>query len=58
MTSDKNEIDKLIDNMITSGNELVKNIKTVLPESFAESVDMFHESNIANLKRIKEFLNK
>jgi len=58
MTNEKNEIEKLIDNMIASGNDLVKNIKTVLPDSLAESVDMFHESNIANLKKIKEFLNK
>lgn len=58
MTSEKNEIEKLIDNMIVSGNDLVKNLKTVLPDSLAESVDMFHESNIANLKKIKEFLNK
>ena len=58
MAEEKNEIEKLIDNMIASGNDLVKNIKTVLPDSLAESVDMFHESNIANLKKIKEFLNK
>jgi len=58
MTNEKNEIEKLIDTMIASGNDLVKNIKTVLPDSLAESVDMFHESNIANLKKIKEFLNK
>ena len=58
MTDEKNEIEKLIDNMIASGNDLVKNIKTVLPDSLAESVDMFHESHIANLKKIKEFLNK
>lgn len=58
MADEKNEIEKLIDNMIASGNDLVKNIKTVLPDSLAESVDMFHESNIANLKKIKEFLNK
>ena len=58
MTNDKNEIDKLIDNMITSGDELVTNLKTVLPNSLAESMIMFHESNVTNLKKIKEFLNK
>ena len=58
MTADKNEIDKLIDNMITNGDELVDNLKTVLPNSLAESMVMFHESNVANLKKIKEFLNK
>ena len=58
MVDDKNEIDKLIDNMITSGDELVDNLKTVLPSSLSESMVMFHESNVANLKKIKEFLNK
>ena len=57
MTDDKNEIDKLIDTMIESGNELVNNLKTILPNSMSESMVMFHESNIANLKKIKEFLN-
>ena len=58
MSDEKNEIEQLIDSMITSGDDLVKNIKTVLPDSLAESLDMFHESNVANLKKIKEFLNK
>ncbi|WP_179360142.1 hypothetical protein [Nitrosopumilus cobalaminigenes] len=58
MADDKNEIDKLIDNMITSGDELVDNLKTVLPNSLSESMVMFHESNVTNLKKIKEFLNK
>ena len=58
MPDEKNEIEKLIDNMIAGGDDLVKNIKAVLPPSLAESVDMFHESNITNLKKIKEFLNK
>jgi|TARA_B110000263_G_C15179724_1_gene450965 hypothetical protein len=57
MTDDKNEIDKLIDTMIESGNELVNNLKTILPNSMSESMVMFHESNIANLRKIKEFLN-
>jgi len=58
MVDEKNEIDKLIDNMITSGDELVNNLKTVLPNSLSESMVMFHESNVSNLKKIKEFLNK
>jgi len=58
MVDDKNEIDKLIDNMISSGDELVDNLKSVLPNSLSESMVMFHESNVTNLKKIKEFLNK
>jgi hypothetical protein len=58
MSNEKNEIEKLIDTMIFSGDELVQKLKTVLPESFSESVTMFHESNVANLKKIKELLNK
>ncbi len=58
MTDDENEIEKLIDNMITGGDELVANLKTILPESLAESMVLFHESNVTNLKKIKEFLNK
>jgi len=58
LTEEKNEIEKLIDNMITSGDELVENLKSVLPNSLAESMVMFHESNVTNLKKIKDFLNK
>lgn len=58
MVDEKNEIEKLIDNMIINGDELVDNLKSVLPNSLAESMVMFHESNVANLKKIKEFLNK
>lgn len=58
MATEKNEIEKLIDNMITSGDELVDNLKTVLPNSLSESMIMFHESNVSNLKKIKEFLNQ
>ena len=57
MVGDKNEIDKLIDTMIKSGDELVDNLKTVLPNSLSESMVMFHESNVENLKKIKELLN-
>ena len=58
MNDDKNEIEKLIDTMITGGDELVDHLKTVLPNSLYESMVMFHESNVLNLKKIKEFLNK
>lgn len=58
MPNEKNEIEKLIDTMIFSGDELVQKLKTVLPDSFSESIVMFHESNVANLKKIKELLNK
>ena len=57
MPSDKNEIEKLIDTMIDSGYELVNNLKTILPNTMSESMVMFHESNVENLKKIKEFLN-
>ncbi len=58
MVEEKNEIEKLIDNMISSGDEIVSNLKTVLPNSLTESMVMFHESNVINLKKIKDFLNK
>jgi len=58
MSEEKNEIEKLIDTMITSGDELVANLKNVLPNSLIESMVMFHESNVINLKKIKTFLNK
>ena len=58
MADEKNEIEKLIDNMIISGDELVTNLKNVLPNSLAESMVMFHESHVINLKKIKKFLNK
>ena len=57
MVSDKNEIETLIDTMIKSGDELVDNLKTVLPNTLSESMLMFHESHFANFKKIKEFLN-
>lgn len=55
---EKNEIDRLIEGMIAGGDDLVKNLKTVLPNPLAESMVMFHESHVANLKKIREFLNK
>ncbi len=58
MPDDQNEIEKLIDTMIAGGDELVANLKTILPESLAESMILFHDSNVINLKKIKEFLNK
>ena len=58
MPEEKNEIEKLIESMIESGDDLVKHIKPVLPDSLAESIEMFHETNVTNLKKIKDFLNK
>jgi len=58
MPDEKNEIEKLIGNIISSGDEFVTHLKTVLPNSLSESVVMFHESNVTNLKKIREFLNK
>ena len=58
MVDEKNEIEKLIDSMISSGDELVDNLKVVLPDSLAESMALFHESNVLNLKKIRAFLNK
>ena len=58
MTDEKNEIEKLIDTMISNGDNFVDDLKNVLPDTFAETMQMFHESNVTNLKKIKEFLNK
>ena len=58
MSNEKNEIEKLIDGMISSGDELVQKLHAVLPDSLSESIMLLHESNVANLKKIKEFLNK
>ena len=58
MPSEKNEIDKLIDTMISSGDEFINNLKSVLPPSVSDSVVLFQESNVANLKKIQKFLNK
>jgi len=55
---EKDEIEKLIDNMISSGDELVDNLKCILPDSLAESMTLFHESNVSNLKKIRAFLNQ
>ena len=57
VVSDKNDIANLIDTMIKSGDEFVDNLKTVLPNSLSESMVMFHESYVENLKKIKKFLN-
>jgi len=56
MTEKKNEIEELIDNMISTGDDLVDNLKKVLPDSLSETLVMFHESNVANLKKIREFV--
>ena len=56
MTEKENEIEELLDNMISSDDDLVDNLKKVLPDSLSETLVMFHESNVANLKKIKEFV--
>jgi hypothetical protein len=56
MVEKKNEIEELIDNMISGGNDLVDHLKEVLPDSLAETLVMFHESNVTNLNKIKEFV--
>ena len=56
MVEKKNDIEELIDNMILGGDEFVKHLKEVLPDSLAETLTMFHESNVSNLKKIKDLL--
>ena len=56
MPDKKNDIEELIENMIIGGTDFVDHLKEVLPESLAETVNMFHESNVANLNKIKEFV--
>ena len=58
MPHEKNDIEKLIDTMINNGDEFVQKLKTVLLDSISESMVMFHESHVANLKKIKDFLNQ
>ena len=56
MDEKKNDIEELIENMILGGDEFVKHLKEVLPDSLAETLTMFHESNVSNLKRIKDLV--
>ena len=56
MAEKKNEIEDIIDTMITSGDDLVEHLKEILPDSLSETLVMFQESNVANLKKIKEFV--
>ena len=56
MAEEKNDIEELIDNMISGGDDLVDHLKEVLPDSLAETLVMFHESNVINLKKIKKFV--
>ena len=57
MAKKKNDIEELIDNMISGGNDFIKRSKGILPESLSETLEMFHESNVSNLKKIKDLLN-
>ena len=56
MAEKKNEIEEIIDTMITSGDDLVEHLKEILPDSLSETLVLFQESNVANLKKIKEFV--
>ena len=56
MAKKQNDIEDLIDNMISGGTEFVENLKKALPESLAETLVMFHETNVSNLKKIKELM--
>jgi hypothetical protein len=56
MVDKENDIEELIDNMISGGDDFVDHLKAVLPDSLAETLSMFHESNVANLKKIKELV--
>jgi hypothetical protein len=56
MVEKKNEIEEIIDTMITSGDDLVEHLKEILPDSLSETLVLFQESNVANLKKIKEFI--
>ena len=56
MADKKNEIEEIIDTMITSGDDLVEHLKEILPDSLSETLVLFQESNVANLKKIKEFV--
>ena len=56
MPEKKNEIEELIDDMISGSDDLVDHLKEKLPESLAETLSMFHESNVSNLKKIKDFV--
>ena len=55
---EKNEIEELIDGMISGGDELAATLVAALPEPLGRSVSMFQESNAANLRRIRDFLNR
>ncbi len=56
MVEKKNDIEELIDTMILGGDDLVDHLKEVLPDSLAETLVMFQESNVTNLKKIKDFV--
>ena len=56
MAKKKNDIEELIDNMISGGDDFVDHLKEVLPQPLAETLVMFHESNVSNLKKIKELV--
>ncbi len=57
MVDQDNEAVKLVDSVISGSNELVNGIKSVMPEPVAESMTMFQESNVVNLKKIRKILD-
>ena len=56
MVEKENDIEELIDEMISGGNDFVDHLKGKLPESLAETLTMFHESNVTSLKKIKDLV--
>ena len=56
--TDRNEIDELIDGMIDTEGRLAGSLRGVLPKPLAESVALFHESNVTGLKRLRDFFKR
>lgn len=56
MVEKENDIEELIDEMISGGNDFVDHLKGKLPDSLAETLTMFHESNVTSLKKIKDLV--
>ena len=44
--------------MISSGDKIVHDIKTNLPESLSDPFEMFQESNTTALEKIRNLLNQ
>ena len=50
------DINATVIKVASGGDDLVDHLKGVLPASLSETLIMFHESNVASLKKIKEFV--